>query len=287
MTEKPTFILYHKHCVDGTAAAAVVLQKFPDAKMIPLGHDTKEADLRLVKDVITSESSVVYVDTSTGLEEIVELVGDVLVLDHHISEKEKVEELVTRYPKITYVFDNDESGATLAFKYLFPEEDLPKWLPYVRDIDLWKNELQPESGQFHQYLSTLRNRPELLLSLFEAGATLDESLQLGKVLLDFVQQEVELSTKIDPLYLVVSGHKVPAFNITNHQSKTGNVLVLKNNSVVVMYTILGDKTRFSIRSAAGCTPSALDVAKFFGGGGHEHTSGATVDTKFFLHLLLA
>ncbi len=286
MSEKSIVALYHKDCVDGTGAAAVLLRKFPQAKVFPLGFTTVKEDLELAKEVLTSDSEVIFVDTTIGLEEVAELVGSVLVIDHHISEKVRVEELAGKQLSITYVFDNSESGATLAFKHFFPGEELPKWLSYVRDIDLWKNELQPESGQFQQYLSTLRNQPESLALLFAPGANLAEYLQLGKILLDSVQQEVESVTKIDPLYLTISGYKVPAFNITSHQSKAGNVLSLKNNSAVVMYTILGDQTKLSIRSGEGCVPSALVVAESFGGGGHEHASGATVDTRSFLHLLL-
>jgi oligoribonuclease NrnB/cAMP/cGMP phosphodiesterase (DHH superfamily) len=287
MPEKIMIGLYHKHCVDGTAAAAVVLKKFPQAKMIPLAFDTAVTDLELAKSALTPEAKVIFVDTAIGLEEIADQASEVLVIDHHISEKDRIEKLAQVNPNITYVFDNNESGATLAFKHFFPAEELPLFLSYVRDIDLWKNELLPESNWFQQYLSMQRNQPELLSSLFSPDVNLEENLKLGKVLSHFVSQEVEVSTKIDPQYLTISGHKVPAFNITNHQSKAGNILSAKLNSVVIMYTILGDKTRLSIRSTPGCNPTALAIAESFGGGGHEQAAGGTVYTKSFFDLLLA
>ena len=84
----------------------------------------------------------------------------------------------------------------------------------------------------------------------------------------------------------LAGGKVILINVTNHQSKVGNILAEKYLKTAVMYTIKGDITRFSIRSVKGCKPTALEVAALYkNGGGHEHAAGATVKTAEFLRLL--
>ncbi|HMO77994.1 MAG TPA: DHH family phosphoesterase [Candidatus Paceibacterota bacterium] len=287
MSAKEVVIFYHKHCVDGTASAAVCLRKYPEAKAIPLSFSEKEADLEIAKAAISPSTTVIFVDTTLGLEELVGFGKEVLVIDHHISEKEKVEELVKVNQKLTYIFDNEESGATLAFKYFFPDEILPTFLAYVRDIDLWKKELTPESEWLHQFLSTKRNQPETLLSLLESGADLGNYLSIGKTLTEYVDLEIVHTTQLDPCYLQAGDFRVPAFNITNHQSKAGNILALKYQSAVILYGIMGEQTRMSIRSVEGCRPNAQEVASLFrDGGGHTHAAGATIPTSDFLHLFL-
>jgi oligoribonuclease NrnB/cAMP/cGMP phosphodiesterase (DHH superfamily) len=286
MSEKEVVIFYHKHCVDGTAAAAVVLRKFPEAKAIPMSYSEEANDIAAAKTYLTPETKMIFVDTTLGLEELAVFGSEILVIDHHISEQNRVTELVRANSKLTYVFDNNESGATLAFRYFFPNEISPTFLTYVRDIDLWKNEMLPESDYLNQYLSTKRNQPEALFPLFQLDFNLENYLNLGKVLKEYVDLEVAYTTKLDPLYIKIGDAKVPAFNITNHQSKAGNVLALKYNSAVILYVIMGDYTRLSIRSTQGCQPNARAVAEVFvGGGGHDHSAGATMATSDFLKLL--
>lgn len=286
MSEKEVVIFYHKHCVDGTSAAAVALRQFPAAKAVPLSYSDIAADLALAKDALSPSTKIIFVDTTFGLEELINFGSEILVIDHHISEKAKVEELVKINSKLTYIFDNDESGATLAFKHFFPNEPLPTFLSYVRDIDLWKNELIPQSEWLNQYLSTRRNHPETLLSLLNSDNDLDNYLSLGKTLTEYVDLEVAHTTKLDPRYIEIGDTKIPAFNITNHQSKSGNILALKYKSAVILYVILGEQTRLSIRSVEGCVPTARAVAETFtGGGGHTHAAGATIATSDFLTLL--
>jgi oligoribonuclease NrnB/cAMP/cGMP phosphodiesterase (DHH superfamily) len=283
MTQNNIIVFYHKNCVDGTAAAAVLLRKFPEAKTVPLNFGELENNFDDAKNNITPETQIYFVDTAFRLEEMIGLGKSIVVIDHHISEKARIERIANENENITYIFDNDESGSTLAFKYLFPEEMVPDFLKYVKDIDLWQKKFTPESEWLHQYLSTKRNFPELLLPLFNLDNNLESFLASGKVLFDYVDLEVEMVTKISPLNVKIGDYLVPAFNITNHQSKSGNILSLKFNSVVILYSILGDKTRFSIRSFSGCVPNAREIAETIeGGGGHDHAAGATVNTTDFL-----
>ena len=45
-------VIYHKDCIDGTTAAAVVLRRFPEAKLFPLSHDPSVDDLEKVLAII-------------------------------------------------------------------------------------------------------------------------------------------------------------------------------------------------------------------------------------------
>jgi uncharacterized protein len=284
MSERPVICFYHKQCIDGTASAAVVLRKYPEAQTFPLGFDTVEADLASALPEITPESLIIYVDNAMRLEQIALLGNEILVIDHHISERERVEEIARDNNKVTFIFNLDESGATLAWKHFFPDEEIPTLLSYVRDIDIWQNELLPESQWSHLFLSQYRDKPEEFKELIFGD--LEKYLEIGQVLAGAVEREVDKSLKLEPVKLKIKAWEVLAYNVTSHQSKAGHLLSEKNGAVVLLYTISGDMVRCSLRSIEGQSPTALDVASALDGGGHVHSSGAGVRRDHFFSLIM-
>jgi oligoribonuclease NrnB/cAMP/cGMP phosphodiesterase (DHH superfamily) len=284
MSQQPVICFYHKRCVDGTASAAVVLCKYPQAQAFALGFDTVDADLAEALPLIKPDTFIIYVDNAMNLEQIAGLGNQVLVIDHHVSERVRVEEIARANQNVTFVYDVEESGTTLAWRYFFPEEEVPRLLSYIRDIDIWRNELLPESNYAHLFLSGYRDKPEEVKAMLSED--LNNYLATGKILAEHIEREVEKHTELEPIKIKVSDWEVSAYNVTNHQSKVGNILSLEINAVVVMYTISGGTVRCAIRSVAGNYPTALEVAKALGGGGHEHSSGAGVNRENFFSLIL-
>ncbi len=283
MPEESIICFYHKHCVDGTTAAAVVLQKYEFAQVFPLGFDSIETDLADALPFITENSFIIYVDNAIALEQVALLGNKIIVIDHHISERDKITELQAKYNNVTYIFDVEESGASLTFKYFFKDVPLPALISYVRDIDLWKKELVPKSEYTHLYLSQFRNEPKLLREILQDPE--ENYLETGEVLAKYVEDEVSRSLVVAAVYLKVEAWKVAAYNITNHQSQAGNLLSNAINQAVVLYTISGDKVRCSVRSTVGCVPTALEIATALGGGGHVHAAGAIIDREHFFAVL--
>lgn len=283
MSEESVICFYHKHCVDGTTAAAVVLQKYPAALVFPLGFDSIEEDLAIALPTITEKSLIVYVDNAIALERVALLGNKIIVIDHHISEYEKTVTLQKKFSNVTYIFDVAESGASLTFKYFYKDTPVPTLISYVRDIDLWKKELTPKSEYAHLYLSQFRNQPDRLCEILQN--TDEHYLEIGAVLVKFVEDEVLRSVTQLPVNLTVGQWQIAAYNITNHQSQAGNILSNSIKQAVLLYSISADSVRCSVRSTAGCIPTALQIATALGGGGHEHAAGAVVDRKHFFSVL--
>jgi uncharacterized protein len=276
---------YHKHCIDGTAAAAVVQSRFPGAVAVPVGFDSAEQDMAVALATVVDDTLIIFVDNSMRLAEVLTLNTDVLVIDHHISEFERNQKLAAEHPRLTYVFDNNFSGATLAFKYFYPDEAIPLLLQYVQDIDLFTNKFLPESEKVALYLSQYRDDPIAFLRFLKSG--LEEIVERGGILLEYVEKEVSELCALTPIMFETTVGKVPAYNITNHQSKAGNLLSAAAGSAVILFKINGAVVRCSIRSQAGQEPSALRVAQSLGGGGHECVAGASVpSTEFFSSLVI-
>lgn len=276
----PIACIYHKDCIDGTTAAAVVLKKFPTAQCFPVGHSTATAELAEIFPQIDSFAHLYIVDTVHGVEHALKQGNSVTVLDHHISEHDRVSLLAHENTNLEYVFDNTKSGASLTWSYFFSEETLPQLVAHVEDIDLWLQKFGEETEHVANYLSTLRNDPHTVSVLFSAD--IQTIYERGALLTQNMRMETKRLLELGPIMLSIGNYVVPAFNITNYQSHCGNELAGSQNKAVALYTIRGDTVRFSFRSYDTHEPSALALAQALGGGGHRNAAGATMSIRDFI-----
>lgn len=136
-------VLFHKHCLDGRAAAWALFQRFgSNADYIAIGHngDGQKA-IEKALEATNEEKDVYIVDYTPSKEAIIQLLEkskSVTIADHHVAAKEKTSGIASE--KLTVFFDPNESGASLTWKtlvenYIEKRED-PWFLEEVRKIDL-------------------------------------------------------------------------------------------------------------------------------------------------------
>lgn len=282
--ERQVLGIYHKDCIDGTAAAAVLHKKFPEATLFPLSHSYTTEEMESIRSLASGEADVYTVDCVLGVRELLEDGCRVIAIDHHIGCRDWMEELAKENKSLTYIFDNDKSGASLAWAYFFPDEAVPELIQYVEDVDLWKWQYSETSKHVSNYLSIFRNDPETTLRLIE-GDVIDVQ-EKGKSISEFLDVEIAKLTERNPISVRIGSHVVPAFNITMHQSASGNLLSQKLDTAVLMYTVDGPNVRLSFRSKEHHSPSSLELAHLFGGGGHKNASGAEVSLQNFLSMIV-
>jgi oligoribonuclease NrnB/cAMP/cGMP phosphodiesterase (DHH superfamily) len=272
--------IYHKDCIDGTTAAAVVLRAFPHAHTIPLGHSATSTLINEALAVIPLHAHIYIVDTVMGLEECLARGHHVTVLDHHVSEHARVSEIAAENDRCTYVYDVDRSGASLAWSYFFKEEPAPPLIAHVEDKDLWLLRTPHKTACVINRLSFLRNDPASI------GALIDVPIETlyaeGAILAVSTDYEVNYQVTLNPIPLRIDAWQVPAYNITNHQSTCGNILSEREGKAVALYTVTGSEVRISFRSQKNQSPSALDLALKLGGGGHVQAAGARLPLKDFI-----
>lgn len=281
---KKVLSIYHKDCIDGTTAAAVVLRKFPEAKLFPLSHDPSVDDLEKVLSVIDDDTEIYTVDCGIGVQEILSRGFKVMTIDHHIGVKDSLELLVKENTNFTYLFDNEKSGASLAWQYFFPDEELPEMIKLVEDSDLWKGQYGEDTKNVNNYLWLFINEPDKILQILESD--LNEVKKQGELISIYAEKEIMKLVEIPAVSLKIGEHIFPAYNISNHESACGNILSEKNNQTAVMFTIKGDVVKFSFRSKNGQNPSALDLAKILGGNGHILAAGARVSLSEFIQMIV-
>lgn len=282
--EKEIICIYHKDCIDGTTAAAVVLKKFPHARAFPLAHGYKSADIEAILESVAATAHIYIVDSVLGLEECTAHGNPVTVIDHHISEHGPTLQYVEEHDQVEYIFDNTKSGASLAWSVFFPQEPVPRLIELVEDMDLWLGKYGEETEHVNNYLSLWRNNPQKVSELCDQN--IQTLITQGTPLTANVSVEAAKFILLKPLLLSLGNHTVRAYNITNHQSLCGNTLSSATAGVVALYTIDGDEVRLSFRSLDMQTPSALDIAEVLQGGGHRNASGARMKLQDFLSAII-
>ncbi|HYE06793.1 MAG TPA: hypothetical protein VEL07_14845 [Planctomycetota bacterium] len=125
--------LYHKNCLDGRGAAAVVQRKEKECDFVALQFGMRRPQVL--------GRRVYIVDFCLPLEDMRAVwaeASEVIWLDHHASQAP------VRQALGWGVLDTSECGASLTWKTLFPDEPMPPVIAYIKDKDLWRWEL-PDS----------------------------------------------------------------------------------------------------------------------------------------------
>ena len=290
MKNMKTAILYHQvkpgvDCTDGITAAWVAKRRYPDAKLIGVSHGQAIPDLIL--DQNQNFQQVIVVDFYFPLKaiELLESSGiKVQIIDHHISAQQEL------FSFKNAVFDMNESGATLAWKVLFPDQKMPIFLEYIRDRDLWINEL-PFSEEFHETINFLGKQ----LYQFDFLAGLEQSdlnaiiipigtklIESKKVIVNYIASTYSAKKcSINGRQVLFALVEVPAEYDSFKSDICAKIRELDSSiDFQVAYIWNPDLNYYNLTFRSNRDNlEAIDVSKvagLFEGGGHKNAAGATI-----------
>lgn len=275
--QRKYLVIYHANCTDGFTAAWVFhhySQKFPEA------HD--QYDFHAANygseppDGLSSYHTVYLVDFSYSREVVAGMLEEtqVVLIDHHVTAIQELRDL----PGLRTYTDIERSGARLAWDFLFHKEPAPRLIDYVQDRDLWKWKL-PNSKEVSSFISSVTRTFEdwsTLLIGSEDVTKLTRYMTSGQAILR-VQDRLAAEMARGAVFTDFAGHAdIPVANVPGaFASDVGHILSEKA-PFAVTYHFAHGKMLVSLRSReTGVDVSA--IAKYFGGGGHEHAAGFTVD----------
>lgn len=260
---KKIAVLYHANCPDGFAAAWSAWKKFKkNAEYIGVEHNMPPPDGLRGKDLY-------ILDFCYDADTLGELLRDnkrVVVLDHHITAKGIVEGL----PE--HVFDNDHSGAIIAWKYFHPKKKIPKMLRHVEDVDLWRFKL-PQTKEISAALNlTAMNFKawDRFSRDIEVPARRDVRLSQGRAAIAYrttlIEQIIKSAREVE-----FEGHKAYVVNSPVFRSELGNELLARDHPIAIIWYEKKGMIKASLRSKKGVDVS--DIVGRYGGGGHEQAAG--------------
>lgn len=280
---RPTVLFYHHPCSDGFTAAWAASRYDPNIRLIPYDHGTGVPS-NLV------DERVVMIDCCFPREELLRLRGlskDLLVLDHHQSSAKACGDLPFCH------FEQNRSGAGLAWSFFFPQEPPPLLVQYVQDQDLHTRSFD----ETRDFMPAVYSRePSLDWWEYLAGFS-KENAAARQELQQFLEKGAALREHFSHLMdemiarsfsASLFGYRVRCANAPfPFHSAVANRLAYTDPSLDFAVTFAVDlptRVRVSLRSRAN--GMALDdIAVKLGGGGHAHAAGTIMSPAAFFELL--
>lgn len=263
-TMKKIVILYHKNCPDGFGGAWAAWMKFKNsAEYIAIDPHVLPEEKLIGKEIYVVDNSF----SREVLEELMRTNKCVVVIDHHGSARADVE----AFPQ--NVFDNDHSGAVLAWNYFHPGKKVPMLLQYVEDSDLWNFKL-PHTEFIGLYITSY---PFDFLSWSTLAKIVEDKekrkrcIEDGKAIGRYFNQVVDEVVK-KAEYVQFGKFRILAVNSSSKKftSVIGNILAKKAAPFGVVWFEAQGVLHVSLR-----TNGKIDVSKVaaqFGGGGHKNAA---------------
>ncbi len=260
---KPIVILYHANCPDGFGAAWAAWKKFGKrAEYIPVDPETlPEKPLR---------NRIIYtLDIAFKASVFRKLMKEnkrVVTLDHHESRKDDIK----AFPQ--NVFDNDCSGATIAWDYFHPGKKIPLFLRYIEDNDIWRFRL-PHTRELNPVVFLLNFNFKdwsRFIRRFEDKKGREEIFKQGGIILGY--EEKIIKSVVERATLVkFEGYKTLAANSAILESEIGHLLAKKLPPLGIVWRQKKGYINVSLRSNGKVDVSK--IAEKYDGGGHKNAAG--------------
>lgn len=272
-----TYILYHAHCTDGTGSKYAAWKKFKNnAEYIAVNYGNPIPEM--------IPGSVIYIVDFSYPRDVLEALRSlhqrVIVLDHHKTAEEALKGVTDCH------FDMTKSGAVLTWEHFHPNVPVPALLLDIQDRDLWQ--FKRENSKFvHQGISLAKGKMDVWDRCATMPSHYGKMVDSGKVLLKKQEMSVDSYVKNKIKTIKFLGYKVGITNTTDLASEIGNGICESKELAVdfaICYSITTDnEALLSFRSVGEMDVS--EVAKKFGGGGHQNASGARVGLPTLIKIL--
>jgi oligoribonuclease NrnB/cAMP/cGMP phosphodiesterase (DHH superfamily) len=262
----PIKVLYHGSCPDGYGGAYSAWKKFGDAaEYYPVSYSKPAPDN-------LAGAQVYFIDCcykQEVMDDIVAVAANVTVLDHHTGTQAVVESM----PE--YVFDNDHSGASIAWKYFHPEISEPKLIHYIEDDDLFRFK-DPDT---HAVISYIAIRPftfeywDTLMAELEDSTSREAFLTKVRVYGEYFELLAEFASE-HVKFVSFEGYEVSfatAHPFKPMKSLVGNLLAVKYPPFALVVSAHPNGFGISIRGDGSVDVSA--IARKYGGNGHHDSAG--------------
>lgn len=276
ITSRP-LVIYHGNCADGFAAAWCFWKKFGDeAEYLPGVYQTPPPNV--------TGRDVYLVDFSYKraiVEGMLLQANSVTLIDHHKTAIEDLQPLFkqdswTGEPKqLAHFTDLERSGATLAWDYLFPTEPRPLLLGHIEDRDLWRFKL-PGTREIQANVFSLEYTFETWDKLMSANqAELMRMTAAGAAIERKHHKDIAELVKVCRRRLTIGDHEVWVASLPYTMSSDAGHLMAAGQPFAACYWDTPDGRVFSMRSHDDGV-DVSEVAKRYGGGGHQHAAGFKV-----------
>lgn len=260
--KKKILVIYHKNCSDGFGAAFSAWKKFGSrAEYVAVNPET-------LPEVFPRNHEVYAVDISYPVKvqkKLREKNNKVVIIDHHISLKKDTE----HFPE--NIFQNNHSGAVLAWKYFHPNKKIPKLLFHIEDMDLWRWKL-PKTREIFSALNLLSfefKAWDSFVRKLDSKKGRSEILKTGEII-DMYESRLIAQMSKEAFPVIFEGKRALAANAPVLHSFVAHELLKKLRPISITWKEKKDGINVSLRSDG--TVDVSKIAVKYGGGGHIKAS---------------
>lgn len=269
--------IYHSADLDGFTSGAIIKRKYPDAKMIGYNYNEKfEVSLDdLGKPIIMADVSMKMHE----MQKLSELSNNQFTwIDHHRSKIQEYYDFVgDNEPFCTAVLQDGISACEISWKYLFPDEPMPRGILLLGEYDTWRkadnnrweNEIIPFQFGMRSICNSVETFPSYLFG--DNDEIIDTIIEKGKAIIKYQSMVNEHIFKsafeyefegLRAICMNISGVNSEAFKSVYDESK---------HDIMMPFFFNGEFWKFSIYTTKEIDCSL--IAKKRGGGGHAKACG--------------
>lgn len=265
-------LISHGNCSDGFGAAWAIWKEYGDNVRY---HFSTHSDAPY----LYKNKTILFLDFAyeRKIMDVLDKTNKVLVIDHHSYSLEDLKDFKNA------ILDMNKSGAVLAWEHLYPNIEPPTILKYVQDRDLRKFELP----YVHEVLSVLDTIPKKFKNWELFSLMLDKDfssiVEKGKILRHQFNNILNGIIK-EARPVSIDGYNGLVIN-TNWEfaSYAAEKLSEKTDFALAWFADKNGMVKCSFRSSNGLNVN--NMASIYGGGGHDHSAGATVTLSTLFKIL--
>lgn len=282
-------VIYHSRDLDGYCSGAICKKRYPDAELI--GYDYGKP---FPWDKINGLEPVIMVDVSLPMEDMFKLHNksnfQLTWIDHHASAIADFKEYCARSVEysdhfINAVLEDGIAACEGAWKYLFPELDMPRTVKLLgeydtwrnSDKDYWENTVLPFQFGMRLNITNAENFPQVMLDSESdiASAKVVEAFMKGGVILAYQKEQNAIACR-GAFEIEFKGLRAVCCNGGGFNSQAfESVYDEEKHDLMMPFKYDGKKWTFSMYTTKDIDLSVL--AKEMGGGGHKKACGFQVE----------
>lgn len=301
-SNKYNYIIYHRGCYDGFSSFiilnksglidenAIIFPDVPSAKFPPKGIEDK--------DVIIMDTAYKY----DILKEIFRSSKSVTFIDHHVTIHDDVIKLKNdiKFSNINIIYDEEECGASLTWKFCFPDKKLPWFLKYIKANDIGKWETYSNTYNFMAYLNVHFNTELEKTNISKWKTLFDKNvikhmIKKGRTYKEYI--DYMINKNINKYSMMAFPSEQIYEEYTEHFKQPGQYKVAVSSCPCPDTSQLGNKMMndidcdfvlfFSqnldkkeyVLSFRSLEVDVGSIAAIFGGGGHKLASACSIPTE--------
>lgn len=273
-------VIYHHPCPDGCTSATIAKKYFNENnKNVSFWGISHSANTPSELNNKLKNKNVLICDFSfkkDTISNLLEIVKGLLIIDHHKSAKEDLENLDQKHK----IFDMNHCGAYLVWQYFYPLKQVPLFVKYIEDNDIWLKAM-PKTLEVTSYISSLELDFDIYQKFIDDESLIEkEAIPLGEILLKQAQKQtdsvlkkatVKMAESDDAIYFIGTcnsttninevGHgmldKFPHINFSctyscNNNNKTNSASLRSEDNRSDVSIIASKNKGGGHRNAAGC-----------------------------------